>query len=135
MHRLPTAIVNLKLRLEERLRHQLERAARKADRSMNSEIIDRLEKSFVEPALVERIDEAVKSGNDEVARRLGELQSTLNELSSTLHTSGANLLSRWPPPTTIPGRVTEAKPPARGSLSSEVKSRSSGKGAMKGPQE
>jgi hypothetical protein len=130
MPRAPTAIVNLKLRLEERLRHQLERAARKADRSMNSEIIDRLEKSFVEPALVERIDTAVRSGNDEVARRLDELRSTFDELLST-----ANPVSPWPPPTTIPGRDTEAKPPARGSLPSKVKSSTTGKGAVKGPQE
>ncbi len=88
MHRPPTATVNLKLRLEERLRRQLEREARKADRSMNAEIIDRLEKSFVEPALLERIDAAVKSGSDEVARRLAELQSTLNKLSSDLHGTG-----------------------------------------------
>jgi uncharacterized protein YpiB (UPF0302 family) len=80
MQRPPTATVNLKLRLEERLRRQLEREARKADRSMNAEIIDRLEKSFAEPALLERIDTAVKSGNDEVKRQLAEL---LHKLSST----------------------------------------------------
>src|SRR6266487_4808385 len=107
MHRLPTAIVNLKLRLEERLRRQLEREARKADRSMNAEIIDRLEKSFVEPALVERIDAAVKSGNDEVARRLAEIQSTFNELSSTLHRSRPDMALDPLPPKTIPGGKVE----------------------------
>jgi len=96
MHRPLNATVNLKLRLEERLRRQLEREARNADRSMNAEIIDRLEKSFVEPALVKRIDGAVKSGNDEVARRLAELQSTLDRLSSTLCTPAASNMPQVP---------------------------------------
>jgi hypothetical protein len=92
--------VNLKLRLEERLRRQLEREARKADRSMNAEIIDRLEKSFVEPALLERIGAAVKSDNDEIARRLAGLESTLNKLSSTLHGPPGKMpqVPLWPPP-------------------------------------
>jgi hypothetical protein len=80
MHRPPNAIVNLKLRFEERLRRQLEQAARSADRSMNSEIIDRLEKSFVEPALVERINVGVKASNEEMSRRLAELESIMNQL-------------------------------------------------------
>src|SRR6266542_2890535 len=117
MHRPPTAIVNLKLRLEERLRRQLEREARKADRSMNAEIIDRLEKSFGEPALVERIQAAVKSGNEEFARRLVELRSTVNELSSALHRSGANMAYDPVPPATFRGgKVEEVKPPGRSSL-------------------
>jgi hypothetical protein len=120
MQRPPNAIVNLKLRLEERLRRQLERDARKADRSMNAEIIDRLEKSFVEPALVERIHAAVKSGNDEVARRLVELQSAFNEISSALHRSRARMADDPVPPATIPGgKVREVKPPGRGSLGNE----------------
>ena len=91
MQRPLTATVNLKLRLEERLRRQLEREARKADRSMNAEIIDRLEKSFVEPALLQRIDSVVKSDNAGVTRRLAELQSTLNDLQSTLKSEASTL--------------------------------------------
>ncbi len=127
MHRPPTAIVNLKLRLEERLRRQLEREARKADRSMNAEIIDRLEKSFGEPALVERIQAAVKSGNEEFARRLVELRSTVNELSSALHRSGANMAYDPVPPATFRGgKVEEVKPPGRSSLPTGTKSSAEG---------
>src|SRR5690348_7914838 len=39
-------LVQLKLRFSERLRARIEAAAKKADRSMNSEIVRRLEQSF-----------------------------------------------------------------------------------------
>jgi hypothetical protein len=46
MARKPTDEVQLKLRFEERLRRRLERAAESNNRSMNAEIIHRLEESF-----------------------------------------------------------------------------------------
>ena len=91
MHRPPNAIVNLKLRFEERLRRQLEQAARSADRSMNSEIIDRLEKSFGEPALLDRIKVFISSSNEDIAGRLSELQSALNKLGELQSTRNKRL--------------------------------------------
>ena len=91
MHRPPNAIVNLKLRFEERLRRQLEQAARSADRSMNSEIIARLEKSFGEPALLDRIRVFISSSNEDIARRLSELQSALNKLGELQSTRNKRL--------------------------------------------
>jgi predicted transcriptional regulator len=46
MPRKTTDIVQLTLRLREELRRKLERAADKKDRSLNIEIVDRLEASF-----------------------------------------------------------------------------------------
>jgi hypothetical protein len=46
MARKPTEIVNFTLRLREDLRKRLERAADKAERSLNIEIVERLEASF-----------------------------------------------------------------------------------------
>ena len=46
MPRKPTDEVQLKLRFKERLRQRLSRAAAQSDRSMNAEIIHRLELSF-----------------------------------------------------------------------------------------
>jgi hypothetical protein len=68
----PTATVQLKLRFDEKLRRRLEQAARKADRSMNSEIIARLEQSFDTPALVETIKNTIKTEIQATARFGGE---------------------------------------------------------------
>ena len=46
MARKPSESVQLKLRFSDALRRQLERAASAGDRSMNSEIVRRLERSF-----------------------------------------------------------------------------------------
>jgi hypothetical protein len=46
MVRKPTDEVQLKLRFDERLRRLLERAAEDNNRSMNAEIVNRLEESF-----------------------------------------------------------------------------------------
>ena len=46
MARKPTDEVQLKLRFNERLRRRLERAASQNARSMNAEIVERLEQSF-----------------------------------------------------------------------------------------
>src|SRR5436190_5944273 len=59
--RAPGDIVNLKLRLPERLRAQLERAARKGDRSLNSEIISRVEESFTRHKMVDEITSALRA--------------------------------------------------------------------------
>lgn len=55
MARKPTDTVQLKLRFPEALRRQLERAAKANDRSLNSEIVGRLEGSFSSDPAVDRI--------------------------------------------------------------------------------
>lgn len=50
MARKPTDMVQLKLRFSETLRRRLERAAARNNRSMNTEIIHRLEESLAEEA-------------------------------------------------------------------------------------
>lgn len=44
--RKPTDIVQLKLRLREELRRKLERAATKKEHSLNTEMVERLDRSF-----------------------------------------------------------------------------------------
>jgi hypothetical protein len=44
--RKPTDIVQLKLRLREELRRKLERAAAKKEHSLNTEMVERLDRSF-----------------------------------------------------------------------------------------
>jgi Arc-like DNA binding domain len=55
MARKPTDTVQLKLRFPEALRRQLERAAKANDRSLNSEIVGRLEGSFSSDPAVDLI--------------------------------------------------------------------------------
>jgi hypothetical protein len=53
--RKPTALVQLKLRFDERLRRRIERAAERNECSMNAEIIKRLEQSFEQVDKIEEI--------------------------------------------------------------------------------
>jgi|SRR6476660_4543129 hypothetical protein len=59
MARKPTDEVQLKLRFSEALRRRLEREAKRFERSMNAEIIHRLEQSFQKD---DRIDELRQAG-------------------------------------------------------------------------
>jgi hypothetical protein len=85
MPRKPTDEVQLKLRFKEKLRQRLSRAAAQSGRSMNAEIIHRLEVSFTEADLrsslkidLERIRadmlQGFKLGFEETQRALEELQ-------------------------------------------------------------
>ena len=69
MARRSTAAVGLQLRFSEQLRSKLEKAARDNDRSMNSEIVDRLERSFSQPQLAAELRMTIK---EEVARAVLE---------------------------------------------------------------
>jgi hypothetical protein len=60
-------IVGLQLRFSERLRRKIEEAAKQKDRSMNQEIVGRLEDSFTRPTLVREI--AAEVWNAEAAIR------------------------------------------------------------------
>jgi hypothetical protein len=60
--RKPTDTVKLQLRLEEGLRRRLEREARWRRRSMNAEIVSRLQESFDIPDQAQGIAEQVASG-------------------------------------------------------------------------
>jgi Arc-like DNA binding dprotein len=55
MQRKLTDQVQLKLRFDERLRRKLERAAERSDRSLNSEIVHRLEQSLQSEELLTEI--------------------------------------------------------------------------------
>src|SRR5438094_6991077 len=69
-----TDTVQLKLRFSERLRRQLERAAKHNDWSMNTEIVDRLDVSFQREAQEKEmggmIEQAVHNAATNTARRL-----------------------------------------------------------------
>jgi hypothetical protein len=91
MARRPADEVQLKLRFRERLRQRLERAASKNSRSMNAEIVHRLEESFTEEDLATRVGRRLKADTDAMKREFDrqarimeeDLQLTreLNELS------------------------------------------------------
>jgi hypothetical protein len=68
--RKPTDIVQLKLRFPESLRRQLEREAARNHRSMNTEIIHRLEESIAETAADRAADRAAKEGVARVNARV-----------------------------------------------------------------
>jgi DNA-directed RNA polymerase specialized sigma subunit len=55
MQRKLTDQVQLKLRFEEKLRRKLEKAAEKNDRSMNAEIVNRLERSLQDQEILTEI--------------------------------------------------------------------------------
>lgn len=74
MARKPTDQVQLKLRFDERLRRQLEREAARNDRSMNSEIVNRLEQSL---AWDQSADAARKLLADSKAAIRGGLEAAL----------------------------------------------------------
>jgi Arc-like DNA binding domain len=74
MARKVTDTVQLKLRFSERLRRQLERAAKHNDWSMNTEIVNRLEVSFQKEAqekdMGDMVEQAIHAAAAGTARRL-----------------------------------------------------------------
>jgi hypothetical protein len=76
MARKPTDQVHLKLRFTEKLRKRIEQAAARNDRSMNDEIIRRLEQSFTGEDLVRTV-------GDDLVRTVKEtIQATLTPPSA-----------------------------------------------------
>ena len=59
MARKITEIVTLSLRIREELRKRVEREAKRADRSMNAEIVHRLEQSFEHQDIIKAIKETI----------------------------------------------------------------------------
>jgi hypothetical protein len=82
MGRKPTEQVHLKLRFTERLRKRIEQAAAQNNRSMNEEIIRRLEESFTGGDLTKTLVKAVED----------KIQATITSASAG-YTSG----SGYPP--------------------------------------
>jgi hypothetical protein len=78
MARKPTELRPLMTRIPERLRRRLEKAAARIDRSMNAEIIHRLEQSFERDDAAKRLEHAL------LARRM-----TPEEISAALPTLAA----------------------------------------------
>jgi Arc-like DNA binding domain len=70
MARKPNAIVGLQLRFSERLRRKIEEAAKRSGRSMNQEIVARLETSFHDPEIAERVAQAVGARTDTAIKSL-----------------------------------------------------------------
>ena len=89
-----TDIVQFKIRLRERLREQLEAAAHAKDISLNSEIVSRLEQSFVQASLQDLIAEGRKDRNrldersKEIFRLMAEAWLKLAEGASEPPTDG-----------------------------------------------
>src|ERR1051325_3920382 len=71
-----TATVNFTLRLREDLRRRLEAAAKKEERSLNEEIVRRLEESF-----------QMANANEVLARAIGILKLARNPYASLTGTS------------------------------------------------
>ena len=87
MARKPTDEVQLKLRFSEALRRRLEREAARNNRSMNTEIIHRLEESFRQHEINQSVLDGIRSarnwavvGGDEAAMRLAALEEELRQL-------------------------------------------------------
>jgi hypothetical protein len=87
MARKPTDMVQLKLRFSEALRRRLEREAARNNRSMNTEIIHRLEESFRQHEINQSVLDGIRSarnwavvGGDEAAMRLAALEEELRQL-------------------------------------------------------
>jgi hypothetical protein len=74
MARKPTAIVTLSLRIREELRRNLEQAAKTHQRSMNIEIVKRLEETFLKENLAalmrEHIELAATAAAEKVVQKL-----------------------------------------------------------------
>jgi Arc-like DNA binding domain len=71
--------VDLKLRLSEKLRRKIERAAARNNHSMNTEILERLEESFAADA-AERAGAAQAYRDYEVVRGMHEMTGKLLEM-------------------------------------------------------
>jgi hypothetical protein len=82
-----TDIVQLKLRLREELRRKLEHAATKNDRSLNIEMVERLEASFEQERRsheVEDIRVALESERQRLSDQIKEMQSALMAQAAAL---------------------------------------------------
>ena len=67
-------IVQIGVRLEERLRRRLERAASQSGQSMNAEIVERLRRSFQsDEDKISLIARAIVDTYPDIANRIGEL--------------------------------------------------------------
>jgi hypothetical protein len=94
MARKPTDTVQLKLRFSEALRRRLEREAARNNRSMNTEIIHRLEESFRQHEIDQAVLDGIRSarewglvGGDAAAMRLAALEDELRELGLLIRTA------------------------------------------------
>jgi hypothetical protein len=70
MPRKPSETVQLKLRFPERLRIRIEAEAEKNERSMNAEIVRRLEQSFEKDDRAALLKDAAAEAIDEALRRI-----------------------------------------------------------------
>jgi len=87
MARKPTDEVQLKLRFSESLRRRLEREAKREGRSMNSEIIHRLRRTFM-------IDDSGAATNMlDFLRRMGVSVTRANE--ADIATAFSGMFGRW----------------------------------------
>jgi hypothetical protein len=91
MVRKPTDTVQLKLRFSEALRRRLEREAARNNRSMNTEIIHRLEESFRQHEINQAVLEGIRSarnwsvvGGEAADMRLAALEDELRQLGSLI---------------------------------------------------
>ena len=85
MARKPTDEVQLKLRFDEKLRRRLAREAERNDRSMNTEIVSRLDVSFQhedQEEMLEKVARDAVQAQEEVTRKL-----LAAELSKSTHES------------------------------------------------
>jgi hypothetical protein len=79
MARKPTDTVQLNLRFSEALRRRLEREAERNDRSMNAEIIDRLEQSFRVPELTDAVAAALEPRLKRIERAIFDYAAKTTE--------------------------------------------------------
>lgn len=79
MARKPKDIVSLNLRLPERLRKHLATEARKANRSLNQELVNRLERTFIDQGVNALIQTAVMSAATEFRKDLLDHIANIHE--------------------------------------------------------
>jgi hypothetical protein len=91
MARKPTDEVQLKLRFDERLRRRIEKEAERNNRSMNAEIIHRLEESFRQEDTQEMANKAAKAA---IVQYLAQNQDTAGHARGT--TTIGNMLPTKP---------------------------------------
>jgi hypothetical protein len=72
MARKPTDYVQVKVRMREALRRQLEKAAEKKKISANAETIERIERTFVLDERVRRVEESLENADATLQRLLQE---------------------------------------------------------------
>jgi glucose-6-phosphate-specific signal transduction histidine kinase len=89
MARRPSDIVQPNLRIQERLRRQLEQAAKKNGVSLNREMVNRLERSF----------------DQEVAQEAAQL---INQVATNLEAASARLIAQLQPGANTPLPLAEA---------------------------